>query len=249
MERLRKRRWSAANSKSTLSSKNDDNDDKNNKNNKSKNNKNKCEICDKAFSRADTLSAHKRLHSKNPVKCSICSKTYSCKSKLVRHTAIHGKERHKCDKCKLSFGRVDSLDYHKRTVHFKNASFEKGIVELSVDARCDYCVGLGVRNHHLISVVRYGKPQIVHQCCICRKITNNHSLNWKHHMVDTQCGEKKREQNGFQCKRGCQRVFGSRKALKLHEKKRCYSLDSSEKFLDVAHLEKKMEAWRKKLIA
>ena len=38
------------------------------------------------------------------------------------------------------------------------------------------------------------------------------------------------------------RVFSSRKALNLHERKRCYSLDVSEKLQDVAHLEEVMEA-------
>ena len=45
------------------------------------------------------------------------------------------------------------------------------------------------------------------------------------------------------------RVFGSRKALNLHERKRCYSLDVSEKLQNVAHLEEEIKAWRKTFIA
>ena len=214
----------------------------------------KCGVCDKVFSRADTLSCHERLHSKKPIKCVVCSKTFSSKSKLKRHENIHDKaaaSTHQCDLCERQFLRADALQYHKRTVHRseQEAGCEKGQNDILVNARCDYCVGIGVAHHHLISVVRYSKPMTYHQCLFCLKITGNHSLHWKHHQVDN-CGKNDSpKQKGFQCKRGCFRLFGSLKTLKQHESRPCYSLDSSELLMDVESIADKMEAWRKSFTA
>ena len=202
----------------------------------------KCEKCDKVFTRNDSLTAHQRaLHGKRKAKCSICSKIYSSENALRRHHATHAKEKvFNCSKCKLSFNRVDSLTYHKRTAHHDGV--EDG-ANLDIQSKCDYCVQHDCPRHHVISVLRRGKHKKCHQCTICFKVTDNHSLTWRHEHVDHDPGDAPK-QKGFQCLRCC-RVFAGHKTFRKHGgSDNCCSPNDSEPLHDVRHLEEGMQKYR-----
>lgn len=206
----------------------------------------KCEVCNKEYSRADTLSSHYRSkHGTTSIRCSLCSRVFSSNSKLRRHQLIHGKERlHQCALCPKSFNRVDELSYHERTVHSvkRREPDEAKEEEIIINSKCEYCVEKNSPRHHLVSVMHKGKPYTRHQCMICLEISGNCSLNWHHeHFSHNKSDTQK--QRGYQCKK-CFRLFASRKTLHQDGRQSCFSLDSSKPLFDPRPIDDEMEEWR-----
>ena len=60
----------------------------------------KCGICEKSFSRKDSLVEHNTVHVK-PIKCVFCHKSYYLHKKLKVHMKNFHKLPFKCDVCSV----------------------------------------------------------------------------------------------------------------------------------------------------
>ena len=209
----------------------------------------KCQVCDKVYSRADTLQNHfDAVHGKRSFKCSTCPKVFSSNGALQRHGLTHNSERvHQCEHCHTTFKRVDELTYHMCNVHGRKLVVPRKREDADkaeiIGTQCGYCVEKKALRHHLISVMHKGKAYTRHQCTICLKVHANCDLNWHH---DNVIHEKTDVpiQKGYQC-RNCIRLFASHKLLHQHGRNTCFPVESSEPLYKPSRdIEHEREAWR-----
>ena len=90
-----------------------------------------CSICNKTYSRRDTLSAHLRdVHGAIPITCKECSKVFSSHLALQRHKINHSTKRpHQCPICSSCFKRLQDLKFHEHQHE-------------NVELKCELCVDL-----------------------------------------------------------------------------------------------------------
>ncbi|KAJ6642592.1 Zinc finger protein [Pseudolycoriella hygida] len=89
---------------------------------KEKNTEYKCDICDKIFSRKESLINHAAMHTgRSPHKCFVCSKIFTRKIILQKHEQGHSvessvpriiKASFSCDFCDKLFTRKEYLKAH-----------------------------------------------------------------------------------------------------------------------------------------
>ncbi|CDW52105.1 Zinc finger, C2H2 type family protein [Trichuris trichiura] len=103
----------------------------------------KCDVCEKAFSRSNTLLTHKfslafkdsrhfaciylcfslqRIHTgEKPFKCDSCGRAFRQPGNLTRHRLTHTTVKpYACDQCGRAFNRASNLHTHMRThCHFR----------------------------------------------------------------------------------------------------------------------------------
>jgi uncharacterized Zn-finger protein len=95
-----------------------------------------CQICEKTFTRSDSLVEHKRIHTREkPYECAICKKTFSQSSALADHKRIHtGEKPYECDICKKTFISSGALTDHKR-IHTGEKPYSCNICKKSFSHR------------------------------------------------------------------------------------------------------------------
>ncbi|XP_070208362.1 uncharacterized protein [Littorina saxatilis] len=77
----------------------------------------KCDVCEKAFSRSNTLVTHKRIHTGDkPFKCERCGRAFRQPGNLTRHRLTHTTHKpYVCSQCGKAFNRASNLNTHMRT--------------------------------------------------------------------------------------------------------------------------------------
>jgi hypothetical protein len=173
-----------------------------------------CPICQKVYSREDTLLNHMECVHWEAMVCGICSKVLSSHQALLRHHMTHTDKRpFMCKLCQKTFKRVDTLQNHERSVHRDECSESEGD-DIFIARQCRSCLEGNIIHHHLVWFMRYGEPRREHQCLICLKSSKFCNVITKHH-EEHNLDEIPRSK-AFQCRK-CFRLLASQKTLNQHK--------------------------------
>jgi uncharacterized Zn-finger protein len=121
-----------------------------------------CTMCDKTYTRKDTLARHMKRHAgvKGQYQCTECNKEFSQKQHLAYHmlSRAHVPEGpHQCSICDKRFNRKDILSRHMQ-IHSGEKAF-----------KCDACDKVFSQKHHLTHHLASGKHngEPTYGCNIC----------------------------------------------------------------------------------
>ena len=127
-----------------------------------------CTVCDKRFTRKQSLNKHKRTHTGVMYTCSHCEKVLSSQDSLYQHMNIRT-SKYKCSVCGKCFGTSKHLAVHKRS-HSGEKLFE-----------CTVCSKRFSTSRHLVVHSRIHSGEKPYKCHLCNKAFNQ-SGNLERHM-------------------------------------------------------------------
>ncbi|SCO37008.1 uncharacterized protein FFMR_04492 [Fusarium fujikuroi] len=188
----------------------------------------KCDICNKSFTTARSLTRHKRTHTwDKPYKCDICGRSFTRAKGLKEHIKTHtGQKPHTCDVCGQSFARLDHLNGHKKT-HTGEKPYKCDICNKSFTTatsltrhkkthtgekphKCDVCDRSFTESCQLKEHKKTHTGEKPYKCDICNK-SFAHSNTLKDHKK-THTGEKPHKCDI------CNKSFTTAQSLKVHKR-------------------------------
>jgi len=96
-------------------------------------------MCDKTFSRNQSLTMHRRIHAKlaqKPFMCQVCGRSFKTEGDLTTHRRIHTDERsYGCEHCGKQYKTRDGLTKHYNSLRgcVKTEPTDDAISEISVE--------------------------------------------------------------------------------------------------------------------
>ncbi|CAG9821460.1 unnamed protein product [Phaedon cochleariae] len=133
----------------------------------------RCEMCQRAFTSAVYLSAHKRYHTgiRSHI-CSTCGKGFITASDLYHHEKIHANKRaYRCETCPKAFNTSSDLHKHKICVHLDRSLWKYACT------LCERKFPLKINLDSHIMAHRGEKNFSCHLCdrkCITKSVLQNH---------------------------------------------------------------------------
>lgn len=173
-----------------------------------------CDICHKTFTQPQTLTRHKKIHSRDsdPGKpCEYCSRTFLRSDDLRRHIRTHTNERpYVCDQCPRAYKQSFELKEHRDACHS-----EEGTRKM---LGCNVCgKQLSTRNGLYVHMKAH-KGEKNHGCLYCGKrfVTSGELTSHLRHIHPKEVNVKL-----LSCGVGeCSRKFVTKAALRTHHVKK-----------------------------
>lgn len=173
-----------------------------------------CDICHKTFTQPQTLTRHKKIHSRDsePGKpCEYCSRTFLRSDDLRRHIRTHTNERpYACDQCPRAYKQSFELKEHRDACHS-----EEGTRKM---LDCNICgKQLSTRNGLYVHMKAH-KGEKNHGCLYCGKrfVTSGELTSHLRHIHPKEVNVKL-----LGCGVGdCTRKFVTKAALRTHHVKK-----------------------------
>uniref|UniRef100_A0A1Q3EZ25 Putative c2h2-type zn-finger protein n=1 Tax=Culex tarsalis TaxID=7177 RepID=A0A1Q3EZ25_CULTA len=173
-----------------------------------------CEICHKTFSQPQTLTRHKKIHSKDsdPGKpCEYCNRTFLRSDDLRRHIRIHTNERpYACNQCPRAYKQSFELKEHRDACHS-----EEGTRKMM---DCKICGKQLTTRNGLYVHMKAHKGEKNHECLYCGKrfVTSGELTSHLRHIHPKEVNVKL-----IECGVGdCTRKFVTKAALRTHHVKK-----------------------------
>ncbi|XP_055592118.1 zinc finger protein 32-like [Uranotaenia lowii] len=169
----------------------------------------KCEICGKSFGQMQTLTRHKKIHSKdnNPgTPCHFCNRFFLRKDDLRRHIRTHTNERpYACHQCPKAYKQSFELKQHVIASHVGGPLLPCTICDKKLSTR-----------NGLYIHMKMHRGEKNHACEFCEKrfITSGELKSHKLHIHTDQMDAEK-----FSCGfENCSKVFVTKSARRTHLK-------------------------------
>ena len=138
----------------------------------------KCSVCKKTFDRSNNVQKHAQLHSaKVAFACSECDFRSQKMTDLIEHVKLHP-TAFGCSLCRKSFGRLDHLSHHVKTIHGSTRHY-----------KCGECGTMFKERHHLRDhEARFHSTADHLACKLCSRRFGTRSRHKRHMLVSHDVG-------------------------------------------------------------
>ena len=198
-----------------------------------------CAVCNKSYSRIDTLREHKRIvHGHDWYECTLCFYEFGKLDALKKHEReAHGDNLVTCNICDAKFSAPRHLHRHQATTHNDECPYKCAICsksfkradslklhestvhgepgeEIFIARQCSKCLSAHRLHHHVVfSRGKDGNLRSHHQCLVCFEVNqwcDSYGMHYDNHSL-----EEIPKSKAFQCER-CYKLFASKKTLGKH---------------------------------